>query len=300
MRRTLLISVLLLACGFLRAQEAGTFEPEGVKVPDNSYLRYIADTTNIVKNYADINDYSLIGVNYGVTFSQMQFNPSQKQSWLFNPMYVSLTFTHYLKLFQYMPYFGYKIGIAYGKEGYKFKENKETGITAQIEGATEAVMDVIEVPFLAHFHYDALHFKILVDAGLYGGYRNTIERRGPNVTEGLERKFATTDRRPEYGLQGGAGFGLVFSPVEFHVEAMVRYSWSSIYEPDSSPSVYNKYYYRFAYPLDVTIMAGVHLQITKRTGRTSADLKRQAMEIVKNGWEIENGSTEDSESESGE
>ena len=70
-------------------------------------VRYIQDTTVTVQNVADINDYDLIGINYGVTYSQMQFNPPLKQDWLFNPLYVSLTYTHYLKLFQYMPYFGY-------------------------------------------------------------------------------------------------------------------------------------------------------------------------------------------------
>ena len=255
-------------------------------------VRYIQDTTVTVQNVADINDYDLIGINYGVTYSQMQFNPPLKQDWLFNPLYVSLTYTHYLKLFQYMPYFGYQIGIAYGKEGYRFTENKETHTIYKIEGATQAVMDVVEVPFLAHFHFDALHFKIMANAGLYGGYRRTITRTGPNVTPGLEKAFATTDRRPDYGLQGGAGIGFIFDPVEIHVNALLRYSWSSIYTPDSSPSIYNQYYYRFAYPLDVNVMVGVYFQLTKRTGRTSKDLRRQARDIVENGWELYNERTE--------
>ena len=240
----------------------------------------------------EINNYDLIGVNYGVTYSQMSFNPPVKQEWIFNPLYASVNYTHYLKLFDYMPYFGYQIGIAYGHEGYKFKENKETGTIYNIEGATQAVMDVVEVPFLAHFHFDALHFKIMANAGLYGGYRRTIRREGPNVTEGLERTFKSTDRQPEYGLQGGVGLGFVFSPFEFHLNALLRYSWSSIYTPDSSPSIYNQYYYRFAYPLDLNITAGIYFQLTKRTGRTSRDLKRQAKEIVIKGWELEHGDTE--------
>ena len=39
-------------------------------------------------------------------------------------------------------------------------------------------------------------------------------------------------------------------------------------------------------------MAGIHIQLTKRTGRTTKDLKRMAREIVENGWELENGNTE--------
>ena len=73
-----------------------------------------------------INDYDLIGVNYGVSFSEMNFaNEVKKQERLFNPTYVSLTYTHYLKLFDFLPYFGYQMGLAYGHEGYRFKVDKE-------------------------------------------------------------------------------------------------------------------------------------------------------------------------------
>lgn len=296
MKRLLVILALVTVCLGARAQDAGTFPVEGQTFSSGN-IRYIQDTTEVVETYADINDYDLLGINYGVTYSQMQFNPPVKQDWLFNPLYVSVMYTHYLKLFQYMPFFGYTIGVAYGKEGYIFKENKETGTIYKIEGATQAVMDVIEVPFLAHFHFDALHFKIMANAGLYGGYRRTIKRSGPNVTPGLENAFKNTDRQPDYGLQGGAGIGFIFNPVEIHVNALLRYSWSSIYTPDSSPSIYNQYYYRFAYPLDLNVTVGVFFQLTKRTGRTSKDLKRQAREIVLNGWELENGNTESQDRE---
>ena len=65
-----------------------------------------------------INDYDLIGVNYGVSFSEMNVaNEVKKQERLFNPTYVSLTYMHYLKLFDFLPYFGYQMGLAYGHEG---------------------------------------------------------------------------------------------------------------------------------------------------------------------------------------
>ena len=278
-KRLFILSVLLSGFVTASAQEAGGY-------------RFIPDTNVVVKNFADINDYSILGVNCGVTFSQMSFNPTVKQTWLFNPMYYSVMFTHYLKMFSYMPYFGYQLGIAYGKEGYKFKENKDTKTIYSIEGAHQAVFEEVEIPFLAHFHFDALHFKIMANAGLYAGYRLSIVRSGPSVTPGLENSFKDTDRQPDYGLQGGAGIGFIFTPVEFHFNAMVRYSWSSIYTPDSSPSKWNQYYYRFAYPLDLMITAGVHIQLTKRFGRTTKDLKRQAKEIVLNGWELEYGDSQ--------
>ena len=84
------------------------------------------------------------------------------------------------------------------------------------------------------------------------------------------------DRRFDYGLTGGLGFGIVFDPVEFHVNANVRYSWGTIYDPD----YYNKDFYRFAYPFDVMVTAGLYFQITKRTGKTKGQIKREAYEQV--------------------
>ena len=289
--KRVLFAVLLFLGYSLAAQDAGTFLPS-TSISTEGAVRFIPDTTVIVKNVADINDYSLLGFNSGVTFSRMSFNPPVKQTWLFNPLYFSLTYTRYLKMFGYMPYFGYQIGVAYGKEGYKFKEDRETKTTYKIDGASQAVFEVVEIPFLAYFHYDALHYKIIANAGIYGGYRFSILRSGPDVSPDLVPKFKDTDRRPDYGLQGGAGIGFIFTPLEFHINATLRYSWSSIYTPDSSPSKWNQYYYRFAYPFDLIISAGVHIQLTKRFGRTTKDLKRQAREIVENGWELEYADTE--------
>ena len=68
----------------------------------------------------------------------------------------------------------------------------------------------------------------------------------------------------------------MFDPVEIHIGAMLRWSWSSLYQPDyASP-----YYYRYAYPLDVIATVGVHFQLTKRSGKTTQQLRREAKEIV--------------------
>ena len=37
---------------------------------------------------------------------------------------------------------------------------------------------------------------------------------------------------------------------------------------------------RFAYPTNIVISAGVHFQITKRTGKTKAQLKKMARDMV--------------------
>ena len=47
--------------------------------------------------------------------------------------------------------------------------------------------------------------------------------------------------------------------------------------------------YRFAYPMNFVLSAGIHVQLTKRTGKTNAQLKKMAKEMVygnteSNGW----------------
>lgn len=242
-----------------------------------TYSDTYLDTVKINRVF-EVNDYSLIGVEYGVSFSRMSFNPVYTQSTLFVPNTFGLFYTRYGKMFSYLPYFGFKAGLRYSHEGYKFKENKETGAMPDIEGASQAIIDVVELPFMAHMHLDGLHYKIMLDLGIYGGYRLNIKRTGDYVEEALANSFKDTDLRFDYGICGGLGFGLVFDPVEFHVNVNVRYSWGSIYEPD----YVSKDYYRFAYPFDIMATAGIYFQLTRRTGRGKAQLKREAYQQVFN------------------
>ena len=101
---------------------------------------------------------------------------------------------------------------------------------------------------------------------------------GPNsyLDKATANDFTPTDIRWDYGLKGGLGFGLVFDPIELHFQAMYKHSMSSLYKPN----YHSEYYYRFAYPSNIIISAGVHFQLTKRSGMTKKDLKKQAREIV--------------------
>ena len=232
-----------------------------------------------VKKKLKLNDYSLIGFQYGASLSQVMWNPSQNQNMLLMPVNIGVTYTIYGKMFGYMPYFGFQTGVFYAREGYEFEHNEEKDYTYQIEGAEKAIMDVIEVPVLSHIHFDFWHFKIIAQIGLFAGYRMAIERfpgRTGHVSEDLAKSFTKTDNRFDYGIKGGLGFGLVFDPVELHIQAMYKHSLSSLYEPDH----YSQYYYRYAYPSNIIISAGLHFQLTRRSGLSKKELKKQAREIV--------------------
>jgi hypothetical protein len=198
---------------------------------------------------------------------------------LLMPMNVGVFYTKYGKMFGYMPYFGMEAGLVYTTEGYQFKYNEEDDYTYKIEGAEKAVMQVVELPVLAHMHVDFWNFKIIANIGCYAGYRLSIERF-PGVTgsvsEDVAHSFLETDHRFDYGIKGGVGFGLVFDPIEIHIKAMYKHSFSSLYDPD----YYSEYFYRYAYPTNFILSAGIHFHLSKRTGQTKSQLKKLAKEAV--------------------
>ena len=244
------------------------FEP----VYSDEYL----DTVNIKKKKT-INDYSMIGVQYGIALNQMRFNPTKKQGMLMTPLNLGVVYTRYGKMFGYMPYFGFQAGLFYGQDGYVFKKDKETGeYTETVDGAIKATYSYLEVPLLAHLHVDVWKLKLIVNVGLYGAYRMDIEREGERVDPNYVNKFYDYDRRFDYGIKAGAGIGLVLDPIEFHITASYRASLGTIYDPDYN----SQYYYRFAYPSDIIISAGIHVQLTKRTGKTKSELRKEAKSLV--------------------
>ena len=276
MRRLLpyiLLSSLLAVCCL--ATDARERKPRRVQRDTTMYSDTFLDTVSIDRVFM-INDYTMVGVEAGATMSRMLFNPPYTQGWRFTPEYYELTFTRYGKMFGYMPYFGLKFGGAYGHEGFKMEPNLETGYISTVSGATECLYDVAEIFTMAHFHFDIGHFKIMADAGPYGGKRLRVERMGDYVAEDIRYTFLDSDKRFDYGLKGGAGFALVFDPVELHFNAKVRYSWSNLYNPDYR----SQYYYSFAYPFDLMFTAGLHFHITKKLGKTKGMLRKEAKQIV--------------------
>lgn len=271
----LLVSIPLLASAQKRSiKKAELSETSFTDTLTNEFL----DSLNLRKKL-ELNDYILVGVQYGAGMSRMMWNPTQKQESVFMPYNFGITFTKYGKMFGYMPYFGFQAGIFLGQEGYKFKHNEELDYTYKIAGAESAVIDIVEVPISFQFHLDFWKMKVMAQVGCYGGYRLGIERFDGEtgyVKDEDRHSFLETDRRVDYGIKGGAGLGFVFDPVEFHIMLNYKHALSSLYEPDH----YSQYYYRFAYPMNFVLSAGIHVQLTKRTGKTNAQLKKMAKEMV--------------------
>ena len=278
--RRLLIYNLLLTC----ALSSYAQEKKVLKLDETARIEYVDRLTDEqldtidVKKKLSINDYTLIGLQYGAGLSMFMFNPPQENDRVILPYNAGITFTKYGKMFGYMPYFGFQIGLFYAQDAYQFAYNEEYDYTFKIENSEKAVIDVIEVPMMFQFHYDMWNFKIMAQLGCFGGYRLGIQRY-PGVTGGesmYQNSFAPYETRIDYGLKGGVGFGLVFDPIEIHLQATYKHSLSSIYEPDYN----SEYYYRFAYPASIVVSAGVHFQLTKRSGKTKADMKKEARKLI--------------------
>ena len=293
MKKLTIILAILLAFSCVltdareRKRDAVNVEITLTDTLSNDFL----DTLNIKKKLV-LNDYSMIGIQGGVGLSQVMWNPKYKQEMILMPVNFGVMYTRYGKMFGYMPYFGLQVGLLYAQEGYQFKSDKDDPekIPNTIQGADKAVFDVVELPLLTHCHIDMWKMKIIANIGMYAGYRLKVQRfpyggefRNPAYAE-TEFSFLETDRRWDYGIKGGLGFGLVFDPLEIHITAMYKHSFSSLYDPDFN----SKYYYRYAYPSNIVISAGLHFHLTKRTGKTKTELKKQAKEIVYEKYSSEN------------
>lgn len=254
--------------------------PRDTVVSERVYTREFLDTVNLKRRFI-MNDYTSVGVQWGYSLSRMTFNPPRNgQTLLPSPKNFGITYTRYCKMFGYMPYFGFQAGLFYGQDGFRTKSaaDEETGSRYNIEGIYETVYDYVEVPMLALFHVDSGIFRIEANLGPYGAYRLSVSRSGDEtLADEFKDSFRDYDRRIDYGIRGGLGVAFLFDPVEFHIGGQVRYGFSSTCKPD----YYSEYYYRYAQPFDIIISAGVQFQLTKRSGKTRAFLRREAMEIVK-------------------
>lgn len=289
-----IVTILALFTGAwlsLQAQELERISSDEMLLSEVSSLTDEQLDTINVKKALKINDYLMFGVQYGAGLSQVMWNPKVEQEMVFIPMNVGITFTKYQKMFGYMPYFGFQAGAFYTHEGYQFKYDEEDDFIYKVEGAEKAILEIVEVPMMFQFHYDMWNFKIMAQIGCYGGYRLSIQRfpgETGRVSESLKNSFTKTDNRWDYGIKGGLGFGLVFDPIEIHIQAMYKHSYSSLYTPDH----YSEYYYRFAYPSNIVVSVGLHYQLTKRSGRTKAEIKQMARDMVYQN-EINNGNSSD-------
>ena len=283
--RKILTLISLFCASALSVRAQIDLEKEFFSLPDSVSNEYL-DSLSI--SVSPPNDYWLVGAYGGANVQFGFFNPTRltRGHWA-GPVY-GVSIMRHFTMFGIFHNMGLELGVQQNYEGYEFKFNKETGYRATESGAYKVTMKVPEVYFLSHFHVDmGEHFKLMAKVGMYGGYRTSIHRTlddayapYPAFQQYMDT-FRDYDRRWSYGVHGGVGMGLMFSPVEFHIMAQVKWGWNSFWLPDYA----SQYYYRFAYPLDGAITFGVYYQLTPRYGHTRAQLKKLARKMVQEQYE---------------
>ena len=83
-------------------------------MPDSLSNEYL-DTVQVKKKFL-INDYSMIGVHYGVQLLNTSFNPVWNTQFIFKPNTFGITYTRYGKMFGFMPYFGFQVGLFHSSQ----------------------------------------------------------------------------------------------------------------------------------------------------------------------------------------
>ena len=282
MRKRLVTLLAALWAALLPLGAQVDLQKEFFSLPDTVTNEYLDSLTLQI---AKPNNYLMVGV-YGGACGQMgYFNPTRTTEMQWTYPVVGFSVVRYFTMFGIFPNMGLEFGAQLNQEGYAFKTNEETGRrpVEPYSGAYKVKMTVPEAYLLSHFHVDmGEHFKLLAKLGFYTGYRLDITRtldqaytHSSTYTDYIST-FKDYERRWSYGVQGGAGMGLMFSPLEIHLNVQVKWGWESFWNPDyTSP-----YYYRFAYPLDAAVTLGVYYQITPRYGHTRAQLRKLARKMM--------------------
>lgn len=179
----------------------------------------------------------MIGVQYGVNYSNIIATPSlgQEAIWTFNSVGVYYTYFH--ALWDYLFNFGLQVGVKYGKQGY-----------ASEYSAYGETCTVAEIPILSKFKVDFSRFRLLINLGPFVGYRLQTDKEGG---------FDKYDQRYAYGIMGGLGFAVVFKPFELHIEGNYQYSLGSMYHTYK----YSDIYWLYAYPSNIAITASLHVHL---------------------------------------
>lgn len=244
------------------------------------------DSTYVVR-YRKLNDYSTLGIQYGATMSSASVQPTRTMEMIFRPINFGITYTTYCKLFGYMPYFGLQMGLLYTQEAYQYKKKDDGKYPYYVLGATRREMNVLEAPFMALLHYDFWKMRLMLDVGVYGGYRLNVHRDNypyeslQTEYAEYENSFHPKENRWDFGIKAGGGFALIFDPFEIHITAAYKYSWSNIHKPNTDYKYdESKYYYNWTYPTNIVLSVGLHYQLTRRVGRTRKDLREEARMAV--------------------
>lgn len=179
----------------------------------------------------------MLGVKYSYDICNVSANPDLGQQPYFSPLNISLMYTYYHDLWDYLDIFGLQFGVKYGRMGY----NSDYG------GWGESVQ-MLQFPLGTQVHINFWKMRILFNLGAFYGYKLSTDKPGG---------FDESDIRHDYGVYGGGGAAFVFGAVELHLEANYQFSLCSMYHTYK----YSDLYWLTAYPRNLCISAGIFINL---------------------------------------
>ena len=206
-RLIILIIALIGSCFTLKAQSK------------NEHLQI--DTIKINNRVYKPNEH-LIGIRYGIAFTNIISSPNLKPKSVFSPVNVAITYTYYQAMWGYLDYFGLQTGLKYGSHGYTTLANI---------GGIDQTITSLELPILTAFSFDVAkdRLRILASLGMFLGYHLTTTR---------EKGWDCYDNRFDFGVLGSVGLGVKIHPFEIHLEFGYQYSMIPLFDQQRQSSIY--------------------------------------------------------------
>lgn len=181
-------------------------------------LAIIMQDSTKIKEVDKFQPSGILGVKYSYQINGVSSTPEMDQRTWNSYKNIGLVYTYYNDLWNMMSNFGTRISLKYCEEGFDcdFLENER--------------FQVVELDLESQFHFDFSRFRLFLNIGPYAGYRlNSLKE---------DDTWDKYDNRFDYGLIGGAGFGLIFKPFELQIEAGYKYALSSYYHANKFSDEY--------------------------------------------------------------
>ena len=157
-----------------------------------------------------------IGVNGGVTLSQVSFIPTVKQGML-QGLNGGVTFRYISE-----KHFGLIIEANLAQRGWKESFSDTTLSYSR-------TLNYLEVPFLTHITFGNHRLRVFVNLGPKVAFLLSNKEKRNFTTNLLEEQGKAIDNRLDYGLVGGTGFELRSGIGCFLLEGRYYYALSDIY-----------------------------------------------------------------------
>ena len=184
----------------------------------------------------------LIGIKYGVSMSNiMLMTGGIETKPIIIPHQISILYTYNHSMWGLLDYFALQTGVKYAKEGYQSLYEEVLG---------SMTVDVIEVPLISQFRFNVSdNFRFILNLGPYAAYRFTTDK--PSGFDCYDFQF-------DYGIIGGGGFAIRFSPIEIHLECNYKFSLRGLYHPKVlDPNIVGAEKWLWNYPTQILFSTAV-------------------------------------------